>query len=107
MSKSRKGAGGTSRRWLKWLILGPLLIVFLIQLYFFVQICWWAKFNPQMTSFQSIQLDALRETNPKAQLEQKWVPYAAISDNLKRAVIAAEDANFAEHDGVDWEALEK
>jgi monofunctional biosynthetic peptidoglycan transglycosylase len=36
-----------------------------------------------------------------------WVPYVRISDNLKRAVIASEDANFSEHDGVDWDALEK
>jgi monofunctional biosynthetic peptidoglycan transglycosylase len=38
---------------------------------------------------------------------QEWVPYARISDNLKRAVIASEDDSFANHDGVDWEALEK
>jgi monofunctional biosynthetic peptidoglycan transglycosylase len=54
-----------------------------------------------------LQLEALRETNPKARLEQQWVPYGRISNNLKRAVIASEDANFADHDGVDWDALEK
>ncbi|MFL6706818.1 MAG: monofunctional biosynthetic peptidoglycan transglycosylase [Massilia sp.] len=96
-----------SRRWLKWIILGPLLAIFLLQLYFLLQICWWSRFNPGMTSMMSAQLASLRETNPKATLEQKWVPYAAISNNLKRAVIASEDANFAEHDGVDWEALQK
>ena len=26
---------------------------------------------------------------------------------MKRAVIASEDANFSDHDGVDWEALQK
>ena len=35
------------------------------------------------------------------------MPYARISDNLKRAVIACEDAGFAEHSGVEWDALEK
>ena len=103
--KGRKKSGG--RRWIKWIFIGPLLAVFLLQLYFFLQICWWSRFNPGMTSFMSAQLSSLRETNPKATLEQKWVPYAAISANLKRAVIASEDANFAEHDGVDWEALQK
>jgi monofunctional biosynthetic peptidoglycan transglycosylase len=103
MTRARKGG----RRWLKWIVLGPLLAVFLLQLYFFLQICWWTRFNPSMTSFMSEQLSSLRETNPKAALEQKWVPYAAISPNLKRAVIASEDANFAEHLGVDWAALEK
>ena len=103
MTRARKGG----RRWLKWIFLGPLLAVFLLQLYFFLQICWWTRFNPSMTSFMSAQLSELRRTNPNAALEQKWVPYAAISPNLKRAVIASEDANFAEHLGVDWVALEK
>jgi monofunctional glycosyltransferase len=37
----------------------------------------------------------------------QWVPYARISDHLKRAVITAEDSRFAEHEGVDWEAVAK
>jgi monofunctional biosynthetic peptidoglycan transglycosylase len=97
----------SGRRWIKWLVLGPLLAVLLLQLYFFVQVCWFAYFNPSMTSMMSLQLDALRATNPKAKLEQQWMPYQRISSNLKRAVVASEDANFAEHDGVDWDALEK
>ena len=31
------------------------------------------------------------------------IPYAQISENLKRAVIASEDGEFAYHDGVEWE----
>ena len=105
MSAKARKAGG--RRWLKWLVLGPVLLVLLVQLYFFVQVCWYARFNPGMTSMMSLQLSALRATNPKAALEQRWVPYERISPNLKRAVIASEDANFSEHDGVDWVALQK
>ncbi|MDB5908273.1 MAG: mtgA [Massilia sp.] len=103
MKKARKGG----RRWIKWIFLGPILAVLLVQLYFFLQICWWTHYNPSMTAFMDAQLSELRAKNPKAALEQKWVPYRAISANLKRAVIASEDANFAEHDGVDWVALEK
>ena len=33
--------------------------------------------------------------------------YERISTNLKRAVIASEDAGFSEHSGVEWDALEK
>jgi monofunctional biosynthetic peptidoglycan transglycosylase len=95
------------RRWIKWLFLGPLLAVLLLQLYFFLMVCWYAHFNPETTSFQRQQLSELRAKNPKAQLKQQWVPYASISDNLKRAVVASEDANFNDHDGVDWDALEK
>jgi monofunctional glycosyltransferase len=108
MTRARKAApakGG--RRWIKWIFLAPILAVLLLQLYFFLQICWWTQFNPSSTSMQRMQLDALRETNPNARLEKTWVPYERISANLKRAVIASEDANFTEHDGVDWTALEQ
>jgi monofunctional biosynthetic peptidoglycan transglycosylase len=95
------------RRWLKWIVLGPLLAVLLAQLYFFAMVCWWTQFNPSSTSMMREQLSVLREKNPSAKLEQVWMPYERISNNLKRAVIASEDANFTEHDGIDWEALEK
>jgi monofunctional biosynthetic peptidoglycan transglycosylase len=104
---SKQGAKTGSRRWIKWLFLGPLLAVLLLQLYFFLMVCWYARFNPETTSFQRQQLSELRAKNPNAQLKQQWVPYASISDNLKRAVVASEDANFNDHDGVDWDALEK
>ena len=35
------------------------------------------------------------------------MPYAQISPHLKRAVIASEDAGFAEHSGVEWDAIEQ
>ncbi len=107
---AKKGnAGGVSgrRRWIKWIFLGPILAVLLIQLYFFVQVCWFAYFNPSSTSFMREQLSELREKNPNAQLKHEWVPYERISDNLKRAVVASEDANFADHPGVDFDALER
>src|SRR5439155_179131 len=45
--------------------------------------------------------------NPKAQLKYKWVPYERISPHLKHAMIAAEDARFAEHGGFDWDGIQK
>jgi monofunctional glycosyltransferase len=107
MTKAGKAAPVKKRWWVKWIFLGPLLAVLLLQLYFFVQVCWWTQFNPSSTSMQRLQLAQLRRTNPNARLEKQWVSYERISNNLKRAVIASEDANFAEHDGVDWDALEK
>src|SRR4029453_3711300 len=66
-----------------------------------------ATVDPQSTSFQ--RSEAWRIATQKGQLRwrQQWVPYEAISDNLKRAVIASEDGSFTNHDGVDWEAIEK
>ena len=105
MSKARKA--GTGRRWVKWIFLGPFLLVLAIQLYFFVMVCWYSVFNPSSTSFMRQQLSELQEKNPNAKLKHQWVPYERISNNLKRAVVASEDANFSDHGGVDWEAIER
>lgn len=37
--------------------------------------------------------------------QRDWVPLERISPHLVRAVIAAEDARFCQHGGVDWDAL--
>src|SRR5437016_3562887 len=90
----------------KWLILAPLAILLLFQLYYFVQIGLWVKFNPSSTSFMRQQESVLLDRNPRAQLQHQWVPYRRISNNLKRAIIASEDSHFSEHEGVDWVALQ-
>jgi monofunctional biosynthetic peptidoglycan transglycosylase len=95
------------RKFLLWLVLAPIAIALAIQLFFFVQIWWWVDHNPGATAFMDRQLSILREKNPKVQLKHKWVPYNRISNNLKRAIIASEDARFSEHEGVDWEAMQK
>ena len=108
MAKKGMAIGGSNkRRWIKWIFLGPILAFILLQLYFFVQVCWFVWFNPSSTAFMRQQLSELRETNPNAQLKHQWVPYDRISNNLKRAVVASEDANFADHPGVDFDALER
>ena len=47
------------------------------------------------------------EKNPAAQLKQQWVPYELISPHLKRAIIASEDAKFVDHEGFDWDGIQK
>ncbi|GGI53623.1 monofunctional biosynthetic peptidoglycan transglycosylase [Oxalicibacterium solurbis] len=97
----------TLHRLLLWLILVPVALIVLVQLYFFLQIGWWVHHDPESTSFMRHQLSVMQEKNPNAKLKQKWVPYNRISKNLKRAIIASEDANFSDHEGIDWSALEK
>jgi monofunctional biosynthetic peptidoglycan transglycosylase len=94
-------------RALAWLVAAVLLATFALQLYFFAMLGWWRSHDPETTSFMRSALAELRERTPTAQLQQHWVPYREISDNLKRAVITSEDATFTEHNGVDWEAIEK
>jgi monofunctional biosynthetic peptidoglycan transglycosylase len=52
-------------------------------------------------------LAELRLKDPEASIKYQWVPYEKISASLKRAVIASEDSNFANHGGVEWEAIRK
>jgi monofunctional biosynthetic peptidoglycan transglycosylase len=82
-------------------------LVLLIQLWFFAHVLWWNWFNPSSSAFMEDRLEVLQEKNPDATLRHKWVPYKKISMNLKRALVASEDANFIEHEGFDWEALQK
>ncbi|MFL6715537.1 MAG: monofunctional biosynthetic peptidoglycan transglycosylase [Burkholderiaceae bacterium] len=95
------------RKLLFWLVLLPVILVLALQLYFFAQIWWWVEHNPTSTSFMRQQLAVLREKNPNARLQFEWVDYERISGNLKRAIIASEDANFSGHEGIDWDALQK
>ena len=88
--------------------LGVLFIALLLyQGWFAVHIWYWVDHNPESTSFMRARLEHMREKNPKAKLHQRWTSYARISDQLKRAVIVAEDAKFSEHDGFDWEGIQK
>ena len=88
--------------------LGILFIALLLyQGWFAAQIWYWAENNPQSTSFMQARLERMREKDPNAKLKQQWASYARISDALKRAVIVAEDAKFSEHDGFDWEGIQK
>jgi monofunctional biosynthetic peptidoglycan transglycosylase len=54
-----------------------------------------------------LRLDELQEKRPDVELRHEWVPYEKISVHLKRAVIAAEDDGFIEHDGFDWEGIQR
>ncbi len=88
-------------------VLALLLIITLYQLWLFAHIAWWVNHNPSTTAFMEQRLDVMQETNPDAKLEQQWVPYNRISNHLKRALIAAEDAKFVDHEGFDWEGIQK
>ncbi|WIM04621.1 MAG: monofunctional biosynthetic peptidoglycan transglycosylase [Candidatus Nitricoxidivorans perseverans] len=94
-------------RWLKRSLLALFSILFLWQGWYLGWVVWWRFADPGMTSFMSRRLDELREKNPKAELKRQWVPYGRISAHLKRAVIAAEDDKFVEHEGFDWEGIQK
>jgi len=98
------------RRGVRWLWRGVLLAVagvVVIQLWFLAHLFWWIDHNPATTAYMEARLQTLREKNPQVALRQQWVPYSRISSHLKRAVIAAEDAKFLDHEGFDWDGIQK
>ena len=97
----------TLSRWLKWSLLAIAGLFFLWQVWLLAWVLLWSWVNPGETRFMEIRLAELRQKNPQAQLKQQWVAYERISPHLKRAIIAAEDAKFVDHEGFDWEGMQK
>lgn len=91
--------------WRGVLLLFALLVLY--QLWLFAHICWWIKFNPSASAFMQYRLELMQDSNPDAALRHEWVSYDKISNHLKRALIAAEDAKFVDHEGFDWEGIQK
>jgi monofunctional biosynthetic peptidoglycan transglycosylase len=94
-------------RWLKWPIASLVTVIVVYQAYLFMSVAWLAYNNPATTAFITAEKDRLAQQRSNKKIRQTWVAYSSISPNLKRAVLAAEDSGFAEHDGVEWEAIEK
>lgn len=98
---------GVLRRGLWYTLLLALIALALVQFWYFVHIWYWVGHNPGTTAFIDARLERLREKNPQAVLQHEWMPYGRISVNLKRAIVAAEDARFLDHEGFDWEGIQK
>ena len=89
-------------------IVGLVVAVMLAyQGYVLARIWWWTDHNPQSTAFMQARLDAIREKNPYAQLKHRWVAYEKITVHLKRAILVSEDDKFVDHEGFDWESIQK
>ena len=89
------------------LFLLALLAGLSLQLYFVGRIALMAVVDPESTAFERSAVYSVVTTTGSLKWRQQWMPYTDMSDNLKRAVIASEDASFTEHEGLDIEALEK
>jgi monofunctional glycosyltransferase len=81
-------------------------LVLLVQLWFAGNVLWLKYVDPDSTAFMRQRLSVMRMQNPQATLKYQWVPYDEISANLKKALVAAEDAKFVEHEGFDWEGIQ-
>ena len=84
-----------------------LLSLLALQIWFALRIALMNVVAPQSTSFQRSEMLRLAEEKHSIAWAQQWVGGDAISNNLRRAVIASEDAAFVDHGGVEWDSIEK
>jgi monofunctional biosynthetic peptidoglycan transglycosylase len=96
----------TALRWLGRGVAAAIALILLYQLWIFAHVLWWIDHNPTSTAFMEAGLARQQDKNPDAELRHKWVPYDRISIHMKRAIVAAEDAKFNEHEGFDVEGIE-
>jgi monofunctional biosynthetic peptidoglycan transglycosylase len=94
------------RRLGRWLVL-LVLSAIALQGVFVLRIGLMRFVDPESTTFQRSEIWRLATERHEVLWSQRWQPYDRITANLKRAVIASEDASFTDHGGVDWEAIEK
>ncbi len=78
-----------------------------LQLCFVLRVAGMAVFDPESTAFQRSEIVRLVEERHELPWRHEWADYPDISVWLKRAVIASEDAGFADHSGIEWDAIEK
>jgi monofunctional glycosyltransferase len=64
-----------------------------------------ATTNPKTTAFMELRFRESESDGKPYRFDQRWVPYSRISPNLRRAVLAAEDSAFWQHDGIDIEQI--
>lgn len=81
-------------------------LLFAYQLWILAHVLWWADHNPASSAFMQAGLARLQASDPDAELRHKWMPYDKISIHLKRAIVAAEDSRFLDHEGFDWEGIQ-
>ena len=92
-------------RWLLWVALAGIAL----QLFFVARIAMMLVIAPESTAFMRSEIWRIAEQRVEGtgtwQWSSEWLPYDKISPNLKRAVMASEDAGFTSHGGVDWDAI--
>lgn len=93
-------------RIVKWLIALPIGAFVFFNAYVYGNIITYRGVAPSKTAFMSMRMAQFRNEGRDAVLDYRWVPYDRISVNLKKALIASEDAKFAEHSGFDWSGIQ-
>lgn len=65
------------------------------------------RMNPRVTALMDQRKDEARDKGKKYFIKQVWIPLSQMNNNIKHAVITAEDGTFYEHEGIDWFELKE
>lgn len=90
---------------IKWLIALPFAAFILFNAYVYGNIITYRAVAPHKTAFMNMRMSQFRDAGKDVELDYRWVSYDKISVNLKKALIASEDAKFAAHGGFDWSGI--
>jgi len=96
----------TGARMVAATVISAVLLFLAAQMLFAALIWWYGSHAPDLTAFMAHRMGELHSKKPDATLRYNWVAYDKISRNLKRALIAAEDSKFVEHEGFDWDGIQ-
>lgn len=77
-----------------------------LQLFFLSKVVLMLVVSPESTSFQRSEAWRIVTSQGELPWRQEWVNYSEMSNGIKQAVIASEDGDFVNHDGVEWDAIE-
>lgn len=106
-TKKRNNRKKTSKRHNGLQLIG--LWIARVTVAFFIFSIFWVVLlifmNPPITYLQLKRGFERKSTGKEWKIDKKWVDYENISDNLKRAAIAGEDAHFLTHHGFDTQAI--
>jgi len=108
VSRSSSEADIARRRWWSPVLKGVLAVAagaFALLAYVYVtlpDVRELARTNPTDTAFMQLRRDEARAAGRQLKQVHRWVSYSRISNNLKRAVLVAEDDAFFQHEGVDF-----
>lgn len=96
--------------WTKLLFLifaGAIGVWLLYELITFPNISKLREENPTTSSMIEYRLSDARANGQEPKKFMIWTPIEQISPNLQRAVLAGEDSRFFQHNGFDWDAIQK
>ncbi len=99
-AKSTRKAEKKPFRPVRWLVGWAFRVVAVTTAFMVLMVLLWSVVNPPTTIYM------LQEKRRLGDVDQLWVPLDGVAPVMARSVVAAEDANFCLHWGLDLDAIQ-